>query len=331
MSIPTLDVIGIGNALVDVLSRCEDDFLTREQIDKGAMTLIDEARALGLYDHMGPATEISGGSAANTIAGLALLGGKGGFIGKVAGDQLGDVFAHDLKSLGVQFQTERLTQGPATGRCLVLVTPDAQRSMSTYLGAAVELSPADIDGSEIAKAQVIYMEGYLFDPPHAQQAFYEAAQAAHDAGRQVSLSLSDAFCVERYRPEFRHLIETEVDILFANEGELKALYQTDDFDTALTSVARDAKIAAVTRSEKGSVVVAGAEQYHVAAEPVAQVIDTTGAGDQYAAGFLMGFTRGKDLASCAALGSLAAAEVISHMGARPEKNLKAEAEARGLL
>ncbi|TNE39293.1 MAG: adenosine kinase [Alphaproteobacteria bacterium] len=331
MSIPTLDVIGIGNALVDVLSRCEDEFLTREQIDKGAMTLVDEARALGLYDHMGPATEISGGSAANTIAGLALLGGKGGFIGKVAGDQLGDVFAHDLKSLGVQFQTERLARGPATGRCLVLVTPDAQRSMSTYLGAAVELSPNDIDAVEIASAQVIYMEGYLFDPPHAQQAFYEAAQAAHDGGRQVSLSLSDAFCVERYRPEFRHLIETEVDILFANEAELKALYQTDDFDAALAAVARDAKIAAVTRSEKGSVVVAGAEQYHVAAEPVAQVIDTTGAGDQYAAGFLMGFTRGKDLAQCAALGSLAAAEVIAHMGARPEKNLKTEAEARGLL
>lgn len=331
MSSPPLDVVGIGNALVDVISKCEDDFLVREKVEKGAMTLIDEARAVRLYDHMGPATESSGGSAANTIAGLALLGGKGGFVGKVASDQLGDVFAHDLKSLGVGFGTRRLEGGTATGRCLVLVTPDAQRSMSTYLGAGVELSQDDIDGDVIGAAQVLYMEGYLFDPPNAQQAFYKAAAAAHEAGRMVSLTLSDAFCVERYRPEFRHLVETEVDILFANEDEILALYEVDSFEDALAAVREVARIAAITRSAEGSVVISGPDTFVISADPVARVVDTTGAGDQYAAGFLAGFTQGKDLVTCGKLGSLAAAEVISHMGARPEVDIGKQARTRGLL
>jgi sugar/nucleoside kinase (ribokinase family) len=331
MSTPSVDVIGIGNALVDVIAKSDDGFLSEHDIEKGGMTLIDQGRAISLYGHMGPATEISGGSAANTIAGVALLGGRSSFIGKVAADQLGDVFAHDLKSLGVAYETTRATRDLATGRCLILVTPDAERSMSTYLGAGTSLSPEDIHAEQVAAAQVLYMEGYLFDPPAAQQAFYKAAKLAHGAGRKVSLTLSDSFCVERYRAEFTHLVESEVDILFANEDEILSLYEVTTFEEAVVRAQASCQIAAITRSEKGAVIVSGDDIVEIPADSVAHVVDTTGAGDQFAAGFLTGITRELDLGACGALGCMAAAEVISHIGARPEADLMAQAKARGLL
>ncbi len=325
------DVVGVGNALVDVLAKTDDAFLAAHGIEKGAMTLIDDDRARALYDAMGPAVEISGGSAANTIAGIASLGGKAAYIGKVGQDQLGDVFAHDIRAIGVQFDSPRSTEGSATGRCLVLVTPDAQRSMNTYLGASALLTPDDIDGNQIVGGRIVYLEGYLFDPPAAQEAFYKAAGLAHGAERQVSLTLSDAFCVERYRSEFQHLVETEVDILFANEAEIMSLYETSTFDDALQIVRQKCHVAALTRSEAGSVIVDRQEIHVIDADPVDQVVDTTGAGDQFSAGFLTAFARGKDLKTCGMVGSLAAAEVISHFGARPEVELKGLAESRGLL
>jgi sugar/nucleoside kinase (ribokinase family) len=331
MSTSPVDVIGIGNALVDVIAKSDDGFLSEHDIEKGGMTLIDQARAISLYGHMGPATEVSGGSAANTIAGVALLGGNASFVGKVAADQLGDVFAHDLKSLGVSYETTRATRDLATGRCLILVTPDAERSMSTYLGAGTSLSPDDIDAEQIGAAQVLYMEGYLFDPPAAQQAFYKAAKFAHEAGRKVSLTLSDSFCVERYRAEFTHLVESEVDILFANEDEILSLYQVATFSEAVVRAQASCQIAAITRSEKGAVIISREDVVEVPADRVAHVVDTTGAGDQFAAGFLTGITRSLDLGTCGALGCMAAAEVISHIGARPEADLKAQAKANGLL
>jgi sugar/nucleoside kinase (ribokinase family) len=313
-----LDVVVIGNALVDVLSHADESFLARQKLAKGTMHLVDEPRARELYDAMGPGVEMSGGSAANTVVGVASFGGRGHYVGKVRDDQLGEVFAHDLRATGVGYDTPRATEGPPTGRCLILVTPDAQRTMSTFLGAAVRLGPGDIDRDLIARGKILYLEGYLFDPPEAQAAFRAAAAMAHAAGRKVSLTLSDPFCVGRHRKAFLDLVEHHVDILFANEAEICALYEVgDDFDAALGRVRGHCEIAALTRSARGSVIVEGGRVHTVAAHPVEAVVDTTGAGDLYAAGVLYGLSQGLDLPTCGRLGSLAAAEVIAHVGARP--------------
>ncbi len=322
MTSAAFDVLGIGNAIVDVITHADDSFLTKHALVKGSMTLIDEAQAETLYGAMGPGVEISGGSCGNTIAGVASFGGKGAYVGKVRNDQLGAVFGHDLRATGVTFGTAQATEGPSTARCLIVVTPDAQRTMNTYLGACTRLGPSDIDVAQVAAAQVTYVEGYLWDPPEAKKAVLKAFDAAHAAGRKVSITLSDSFCVDRYRDEFRALIRDKVDILFANESEIKSLYQVDSFEAALAAARAENKICALTRSEKGSVVIKGSETHTVPAAPVARVVDTTGAGDLYAAGFLFGFTHNKPLAECARLGGIAAAEVISHVGARPEKALK---------
>ena len=316
-----LDVVGIGNALVDVLSRESEAFVTAQRLVKGAMQLVDEARASELYAAMGPAVEVSGGSAANTIVGVASFGGRAHYVGKVRDDQLGEVFRHDLRSVGVGYSTSAATSGPATGRCLIVVTPDAQRTLTTYLGASVQLGPADVDKGVIERAAILYLEGYLFDPPEAQRAFHAAAGVAHAAGRKVALTLSDPFCVDRHRAAFRDLVERHVDILFANEAEIRALYEAADFDAALQQVRRHCAVAALTRSERGSVVVAGDDVHVIDAHPVGAVVDTTGAGDLYAAGFMFGLSRGRSLQTCGRLGSLAAAEVISHVGARPQTPL----------
>jgi sugar/nucleoside kinase (ribokinase family) len=323
------DVVGIGNAIVDVLAHASDPLLAKLGLAKGAMTLIDTGQAETLYAAMGPGIECSGGSAANSIAGVASLGGRAAFIGKVRDDQLGQVFAHDIRSLGVEFATAPLGHGPATARCLIFITPDAQRTMQTYLGAAVELGPEDIDEATIAAAQVTYLEGYLWDPPRAKEAFLKAAAIAHAHGRKVALSLSDPFCVERHRAEFRDLVAGHVDILFANEHEIMALFEAKSFEDAATALSGQCEIAALTRSAAGSVVLAGERVERIAAAPVAAVLDTTGAGDLYAAGFLHGLTQGRDLAVCGRLGSLCAAEIIGHVGARPEVPLKELAAKAG--
>jgi sugar/nucleoside kinase (ribokinase family) len=314
---PELDVIGIGNALVDVLSHAEEDQVTRQGLVKGTMHLVDEARAHTLYEAMGPGIEMSGGSAANTVVGVASFGGRAHYVGKVRDDQLGEVFGHDLRATGVGYDTARATSGPPTGRCLILVTPDAQRTMSTFLGASVRLGPADVDRRLIARGKILYLEGYLFDPPEAQEAFRAAAAIAHEAGRKVALTLSDPFCVERHRAAFLDLVEHHVDILFANELEICALYQVRDFDAALPHVRGHCELAALTRSAKGSVLVSGDRVHVVRAHPVEAVVDTTGAGDLYASGVLYGLAQGLDLPTCGRLGSLAASEVIAHVGARP--------------
>ena len=316
------DVLGVGNAIVDVLAHADDAFLDAHGLAKGAMTLIDEDAANRLYDAMGPAVECSGGSAANTVAGLASLGGSGAFIGKVRDDELGAVFRHDIRALGIAFETLLAGDSAPTARCLIMVTPDAQRTMQTYLGACVELGPDDIDPELVAASRVCYLEGYLWDRPEAKDAFRKAARIAHEAGHRVSLSLSDPFCVDRHRADFLTLVEDHVDILFANEEEVLSLYEADTFDAALQSVRGHCEIAALTRGEKGSVIVSGDEVHVVDAEPAARVVDTTGAGDAYAAGFLHGLSGNRDLAACARIGGIAAAEVIAHMGARPEISLK---------
>lgn len=316
------DVCAIGNAIVDVLAHAEDGFLAENGLEKGAMTLIDTDRAKELYEKMGSAVECSGGSAANTAAGLSSLGGSAAFIGKVRDDQLGAIFRHDIQAVGVDFSSLLAQSGAPTARCLIFVTPDAQRTMQTYLGACVDLGPADIDRAIIAESKVTYLEGYLWDPPEAKAAFLQAAEMAHDADRMVSLSLSDPFCVERHRDSFLDLVEHHVDVLFANEDEIKHLYHVDDFDVALQHVRGHCDVAALTRSEKGSVIVAGDEVHVVDAAPASQVVDTTGAGDAYAAGFLFGLTQGMDLHECGRIGGVAAAEIISHYGARPEVPLK---------
>ncbi len=322
MTTAAFDVLGIGNAIVDVIARADDRFLSKHDLTKGSMMLIDEARADALYAAMGSGVEVSGGSCGNTMAGIASFGGKGAYIGKVRNDQLGQVFGHDIKAIGVSFATPPATSGPATARCLISVTPDAQRTMSTYLGACTGLGPADIDTALVASAQVTYVEGYLWDAPEAKKAVLKAFDAAHAAGRKVSITLSDSFCVGRYRAEFRDLIRNKVDILFGNESEITSLYEVNSFEEALEMARKEAKIAALTRSEQGSVVIKGSETHAAPAAPVAKVVDTTGAGDLYAAGFLFGFTHGKPLAECARLGGIAAAEIISHVGARPETPLK---------
>jgi sugar/nucleoside kinase (ribokinase family) len=331
MSAATIDVAGIGNAIVDVIAHADESFLAAEGFAKGAMTLIDDARADALYGKMAPGIESSGGSAGNTMAGIASLGGTGAYIGKVRDDLLGDVFRHDITAIGIRFDTAAATAGPGTARCLILVTPDGQRTMGTYLGACVDLGPEDIDAAVIAAAQVTYLEGYLFDPPRAKEAFRKAAKIAHEAGRLVALSLSDPFCVGRHRNDFLSLVSGEVDILFANEAEICSLYQTENFDEAATAVRGHAKIAALTRSAEGSVILADGAAHKIAAAPVARVVDTTGAGDLYAAGVLFGLTRGLSLPTCGAIGSLCAAEIISHVGARPEAALDQLVASAGLV
>jgi sugar/nucleoside kinase (ribokinase family) len=312
------DVVGIGNAMVDVIVHADDGFLARQGLTKGAMTLVDGDRAQELYAAMPPAVEISGGSAGNTIAGVASLGSRAAYIGKVSADQLGDVFRHDIRALGVTFDVPPASSGTATGRCLIFVTADAQRTMQTFLGAGAELDPGDVDETLVASSAVSYMEGYLWDPPGAKQAFLKAAAIAHAAGRKIAISLSDPFCVERHRDEFLDLLQHHVDILFANEAEVMSLYQLDRFDDALARVRDVCDVAALTRSEKGAVIVTPDGTHIVPADPVAAVIDTTGAGDLYAAGFLHGYTRGLSPALCGRIGAIAAAEVVSHFGARPE-------------
>ncbi len=318
-------VAAVGNALVDVLAQVSEEFITQQQeengMEKGAMTLVEEVRAVDLYTKMPEGTETSGGSAANTMAGFASFGGKGVFIGKVADDALGKAFTDDIRAQGIAFDTAPLVLGAPTGRCMILVTPDADRTMNTFLGASVELSPNDIDTNTIASASVTYLEGYLFDREQAKQAFIAAAEAAHEAGHRIALTLSDPFCVDRHRSDFLKLVENHVDILFANEEELKSLFLQDNFDDAVSAISEHVEIAAITRSEKGAVIIANGEQIKIDAVPVDKVIDTTGAGDQFAAGFLYGFTEGKSLEECGKLGAIAAAEVISHIGPRPAVKL----------
>jgi sugar/nucleoside kinase (ribokinase family) len=330
MAATRFDVLGIGNAIVDVIARTQDDFLISHKMRKGTMALIDETGAARIYDAMGPAVEVSGGSAANTTVGVAGLGARAAFIGKVRDDELGRVFAHDIRAAGVSFSTSPAAAGPSTGRCYVLVTPDGERTMNTFLGAAQDLHPDDIDPEAIGAAAIVYLEGYLWDPPHAKEAFRKAARMAHEAGRDVALTLSDAFCVERYRAEFLDLIRTRtVDLVFANERELHSLYETADFDTAVGALRNDARAAVVTRSEKGCLVITREETQAIAACPVERVVDATGAGDLFAAGFLVGMARGADYRTAARLGALAAAEVIGHLGARPEASLKDLARDNG--
>jgi len=331
MTKPSFDVVGIGNAIVDVLAHVEDSLLEAQGITKGAMTLIDAARAVSLYEVMGPAIEASGGSAANTIAGIASLGGRAGFIGRVKNDQLGQIFAHDIRALGVHYTTPFAEDGPPTARCLIMVTSEGQRSMNTFLGASQALGPEDVDPALIKDAAIVYLEGYLWDPPEAKHAFRKAMDIAKAAGRKVAFSLSDSFCVARYRAEFRALIdEARIDILFANEHEILSLYEVSSFDDALQEVRGKVPVAALTRSEKGSVVLRGDEVHVIDPEPVARVVDSTGAGDLYAAGFLHGFAKGRDLKSCGRLASLCAAETLAHLGPRPEGSLAKLAASRGL-
>jgi sugar/nucleoside kinase (ribokinase family) len=320
------DVTAIGNAIVDVLAKADDALLAEHKLPKGGMSLIDAPTAERLYAVMGPGVEASGGSAANTIAGIAALGGKTAYIGKVADDQLGKVFTHDIRAVGVSYTTPPLKGGLPTARCLIFVTPDAQRTMQTFLGATSQLNPEDVDMNAIKASKVLYLEGYLWDQPQAKKAMREAAVEAKRAGVKVSLTLSDSFCVARFRDEFKELIKNHVDILFANESEILSLYEVTDFDAALQAVRKDAEIAALTRSEKGSVVVNGDEVHVIDAVKGVKVVDTTGAGDAYAAGFLYAFTQGRDLATCGRLGGVMAAEVISHMGPRVEADVKALAK-----
>jgi sugar/nucleoside kinase (ribokinase family) len=313
-----IDVCGIGNAIVDVLAHCDQDFIDRMKLNKGSMTLIDSARAETLYAAMGPAIEVSGGSAANTIAGIASLGGKAAYIGKVGNDQLGGIFRHDIRAAGVHYETNPAATATPTARCMIFVTPDAERTMNTYLGACIELTPEDIEERLVAAAKVTYLEGYLWDPPLAKQAFLKAADLAHGAGREVALTLSDPFCVKRWLNEFQDLVKSHVDILFANEHEITALWETEDFDEAVSITRRHCSLAAVTRSAKGSVIVTPQDAIRIAPWPVERVVDATGAGDLYAAGFLYGYCQGRELADCGRVAALAAGEIIGHFGARPE-------------
>jgi sugar/nucleoside kinase (ribokinase family) len=324
-----IDVLTIGNAIVDVLARVDEAFLEKNELVKASMRLIDEPEAHRLYELVGPSVIISGGSAANTAAGISSLGGRAAFIGKVRDDQLGEFFTHDIRATGVIFEGQPATSGPATARSFILITPDGERTMNTYLGACTTLSPKDIDKVMVEEAAVTYLEGYLWDPPAAKDAFVKAAQLARKAGRKVALTLSDSFCVERHRSSFRELITRDIDILFANERELASLYETSFFDEALQRVRKEVELAVLTRSEAGSIIAFKDEFHVVEAKRIAKLVDATGAGDLYASGFLFGLTRGRPLVECARLGSLAAAEVISHVGARPQTSLKALAEAAG--
>lgn len=315
------DLVGIGNALVDVLAQVEDSFLVEHGLAKGSMTLVEADQAGVIYDGMPPTHECSGGSCGNTMAGFASLGGRGAFIGKVRDDQFGSVFRHDMQSIGVDFVTPAAQDGPPTGSCLVLITSDAQRTMCTNLGAASHLAPSDIDKALLQEAKVVYMEGYLFDRPAAQEAFIAAADLAHEAGRKVAITLSDSFCVSRHRHAFEMLVRDHTDILFANEAEITSLYQVDDFDAALQKARGHCEVACLTRSGKGSVILSGDEIHLIDPMPIDKVVDTTGAGDLYAAGFLYGYTQGMDLRTCGRIATIAATEIIGHVGARPEASL----------
>jgi adenosine kinase len=325
------DVLGIGNAIFDVLVQTDEKFLADHGMTKGGMSLIDEARATSIYRDMGPATEMSGGSAANTIVGIANFGARAAYVGKVKDDQIGRLYSHDIRAAGVAFETAPAAGGPATGCSYILVTPDGERTMNTYLGAAQDLMPDDIDAAQIAASRIVYLEGYLWDPKNAKEAFVKAASIAHGAGRQVALTLSDSFCVDRYRDEFLDLMRKgTVDLIFANESELHSLYQTADFDTALKQLREDTKLGVVTRSEKGCVVVSKQGVVAAPAYPIDKLVDTTGAGDLFAAGFLFGLVRNAGHENAGRLGALAAAEVIQHIGARPQVSLKNLARQNGL-
>lgn len=326
------DVLCVGNAIVDIIARCEDDFLVANGIHKGAMNLIDAERAEALYAAMGPAVEMSGGSAGNTAAGIASLGGRAAYFGKISNDSLGRIFTHDIRAQGVAFDTRPLPGNPPTARSMIFVTPDGERSMNTYLGACVELGPEDVEEDKAKGAKVTYFEGYLWDPPRAKEAIRQTAALAHEAGREVAMTLSDPFCVDRYRDEFLDLMRSgTVDIVFANEHELKSLYQTGDFDTAVAAMRADCRLAAVTRSEKGSLILEGESTIPVEPLRVEEVTDTTGAGDLYAAGFLFGYTAGLPLSTCGELGSLAAGIVIQQIGPRPQVDLRQKARQHGLI
>jgi len=328
----TYDVLGIGNAIFDILVKTDEAFLQAHGMTKGAMTLIDEARAKAIYAAMGPATEISGGSAANTIVGVADFGARAAYVGKVRNDQIGALYAHDIRAARVAFTTPPAEDGPATGCSYILVTPDGERTMNTYLGAAQQLHPDDIDASDIAASSITYLEGYLWDPQDAKEAFQKAAKIAHEAGRKVALTLSDAFCIDRYRDEFVALMRGKtVDIVFANTAELHSLYQTSDFDAAMAQLRADVALGVVTRSEKGCIAATAKEVVEVPAFPVDKVVDTTGAGDLFAAGFLFGLVRNVGLAGAGRLGALAAGEIIQHVGARPHTSLQGLARKHGLL
>jgi sugar/nucleoside kinase (ribokinase family) len=331
MSSAKYDVLGIGNAIFDVLVQTDEGFLAAHGMTKGGMALIDETRAAAIYRDMGPATEMSGGSAANTIVGLANFGARAAYVGKVKDDQIGRLYAHDIRAAGVAFETRPALDGPATGCSYILVTPDGERTMNTYLGAAQELMPGDIDAAQVAASAFVYLEGYLWDPKSAKEAFVKASTIAHDAGRQVALTLSDSFCVDRYRGEFLDLMRNgTVDLVFANEAELHSLYQTSDFDTALKQLRADVGLGVVTRSEKGCVVASTDGVTAVPAFPIDKMVDTTGAGDLFAAGFLFGLVRAVGYENAGKLGALAAAEVIQHIGARPQASLKELAQQSGL-
>ncbi len=327
---PTLDIVAIGNAIVDVIARTDDAFIASEGIDKGSMRIVDTETAEGLYGRMGPGIEASGGSAANTVAGVAALGGKCGFIGQVADDLLGRVFTHDIRALGVDFSTPARTDEPPTARCLILVTPDAQRTMNTFLGASQYLPEAALDRDLIASAAILYLEGYLWDPEQPRAAMRSAIDIARGAGRKVAFTLSDAFCIERHRGDFRALIDGgQIDILFANESEILSLTEEKNFDTAVADMAAKVPLLVVTRGEHGAIAVEGGTRFFsVPAEPIDKVVDTTGAGDLFAAGFLAGLAQGRPVADCLTMGAVAAAEVIGHYGARPEADLGALVAAR---
>lgn len=319
----TLDVVGIGNAIVDVLVQADEAFLAAHGLSKGSMALVDEQQAEQLYDAVGPGLETSGGSAANTLAGIAQLGGRAAFIGRVRNDQLGGIFSHDIRSVGARFETPAAESGPSTARCLILVTPDAQRTMCTYLGASVNLEPEDLDLDLVRQAQLLYLEGYLWDSEAAKRAFIAAARVMRESGGQVALSLSDAFCVDRHRESFQELVDGHVDVLFANEAEICSLYRCDSFEAAAEQVRGRCRVAALTRSEKGSVLLSGADTLTIEAFRLGELVDTTGAGDLYAAGFLYGYTRGEDLERCGRLGSLCAGQVVTQLGPRPQGSLPA--------
>jgi sugar/nucleoside kinase (ribokinase family) len=331
MNEPLYDVVGLGSAIVDIIARCDESFIVEQGLQKGTMRLIDADEAVRLYEAMGPGVEVSGGTVPNTCVGLASFGGKAAFMGKIARDQFGDVFAHDLRAIGVTFNSKPAEGSAPTARCFILVTPDGERTMNTYLGAAAELSAAELDPELIGNARTLYLEGYSFDGPRAKAAFYEAAEMARASKTTVALTLSDPFCVERHRQSFHEFIKSGVDLLFANEKELLSLYQTKDFVEACGRLREDCALAAVTRSEKGSVILARDETVEIAAESVARLIDTTGAGDLYAAGFLFGYARGLGLRICGKLASIAAAEIISHVGPRPEVSLAELAKAQHLI
>jgi sugar/nucleoside kinase (ribokinase family) len=331
MADKTYDVVGIGNAIVDIIARCDEGFLSKHDLAKGFMRLIDADDANRLYEAMGPAVERSGGSVANSIAGLASFGAKCGFIGRVAADQFGGIFRHDIRSLGVAYDTLPAAGGAPTARCLILVTPDGECTMNTFLGASVDFTPEDLDRALIGAAKIVYLEGYLFDRDEAKAAFRDAAREAKASGAKVALSLSDAFCVDRHRDDFKALVREGADIVFANEKEITTLYQVNSFAEAADAALQDCELAVLTRSEAGSVIVAAGETIAIEAEPVGRVVDLTGAGDLYAAGFLYGLTHGAKLPVCGRLGSIAAAEAIGHIGARPEISLHDLAKENGLI